>query len=733
MFNMTPTYYIQRSDPTDPCSALLFTPPKGSDELHEALKVTYPQFDNLQARMRAAVIDFYLYEQQQESMATQFHNSPTVSDHTSPDYSFNMTPFTTTEMSFPNTPQISHDTSPELMSFSLNSLPSDMPSLFPQVSAASQPSTTSPATDAHAAMPTQEELSTVWALPSRPEAKVHKRRCMTAAEKLAYKQKRVDGACADCKRRRRKCKHNSNPSTPSSSSGPSSTAKRHAARAPSQRPPSIPPNIDFNSPDFGMNFDNSQYPDFSANLQFEPMEMFDFTVDGLFENEMANMTAFAPHDEIVPLIPTFGNLNYNFGNHQSAVSSAAASQTSLWETGENRLRSMRQASLTPQNIASHNESSSQSLSLSTSESSLGSSSSQAASGYSSSSAGTSSPQSPSPRPKSIPDQHQSQSQSLADPGPAPGIARLKSSSASHVASTDSGLLPQPAVLQSNDRTLAKKKQRTSYQEELVPSSGVQGVLRTLSTGSLLVNQTSDLQLNNRTVVAKKKSTSQKEQQMPRRRVQSQDVLHSSTGTVQPNQEVVMQQPVLQRQATPRAHAALLPQTALQANGRVESQKTQQHSSEKTSSAIASRLCAVFPTGVQSSTSNHLTNGSAIASSNQALAAPMYAGFADICWSKSQTTASKATETVALAHADIQIALLQTIKAMLRSSTPTASNTTSIANSNASAKLNVDIAVQRNNGLKSLMSSLNRLAFNPFRSKPLSHSTAMPHQALVSCV
>lgn len=242
-----PTYFIQRSDPADPTSALDFNPPKGSDELHEALKAAFPHLSTLQSRMRQAVIEFYLLEQQiaqeQEFLADfsplvtnqqiMADVSPIASNHDSPDFSYSLisfpsaensfsgspdqifnTPFTTTDNSFPSTPNFSINNSPELLDFSLTSLPNDMSSLFPVSSINSQASpsvTVFETTPASTTVPTQDELTSVWALPSRPDAKVHKRRCMTAAEKQAYKAKRLAGACETCKRRRRKCTHNNKP------------------------------------------------------------------------------------------------------------------------------------------------------------------------------------------------------------------------------------------------------------------------------------------------------------------------------------------------------------------------------------------------------------------------------------------------------------------------------------------------------------------------------------------
>jgi hypothetical protein len=174
---MSRGYYITRlsapGEPIDPCAPLTFYPPKGSDELHEALKASYPFETSLSSRMRQAVIDFLMAEQQQD----QFMESPISS---------------TNQMT------------PEYLPSPQSSFVSTMPS--PAISGYASFNSTS-LTDAPAEpapLPAQQDLMTVWNLPSKPDAKIHTRRAMTAEEKKAYKQKRIVGACADCKRRRRK-------------------------------------------------------------------------------------------------------------------------------------------------------------------------------------------------------------------------------------------------------------------------------------------------------------------------------------------------------------------------------------------------------------------------------------------------------------------------------------------------------------------------------------------------
>lgn len=53
------------------------------------------------------------------------------------------------------------------------------------------------------------EMTSVWSVSSTVQPKIRTRRAMTDAEKKEYRRKRVDGACAECRRRRRKVSINS--------------------------------------------------------------------------------------------------------------------------------------------------------------------------------------------------------------------------------------------------------------------------------------------------------------------------------------------------------------------------------------------------------------------------------------------------------------------------------------------------------------------------------------------
>ncbi|QDS73072.1 hypothetical protein FKW77_009826 [Venturia effusa] len=189
-------YTIRRiigpGEPVDPCAPLEFFPPKGSDQLHEALKNAFPFEPTLQARMRQAVINFHLSEAQADIAQADF-----IQD----DY-----------LPSPQSSFISSATSPS------------RPGPLLQARSKSRDACNPPA---------QEELMDVWCLPSQPAAKIHTRRNMTAEEKKAYKAKRLAGACADCKRRRRKCDHDpSNPTKATSKKAVKTRMRSSVAKAP---------------------------------------------------------------------------------------------------------------------------------------------------------------------------------------------------------------------------------------------------------------------------------------------------------------------------------------------------------------------------------------------------------------------------------------------------------------------------------------------------------------------
>lgn len=270
-------FFITWSDPTNPAMGLDFFPPKGSDELHEALKEYYPHLDNLHARMRAAVIDFYL-EQQTLDADLMLQQSP------------------------------EYLTSPNSNSFASSmSTPLTQPIQM-------QPTSPIVASSVSSSAPRQEDLMNVWTLPSNPDAKIHKRRNMTDSEKAAYKQKRLEGACDDCKRRRRKCLHTAGSASSASSQTSGRRKSKQARRMTSQSDniakvftETFPMDFHFDEPIVP----SSQMETTQLNLELDFMNLldqsaselpwtndymntFDFTKDFELYGEPSNYNTFLP-------------------------------------------------------------------------------------------------------------------------------------------------------------------------------------------------------------------------------------------------------------------------------------------------------------------------------------------------------------------------------------------------------------------------------------------------------
>jgi hypothetical protein len=232
-------YTIRRitapGEPVDPCAPLEFFPPKGSDELHEALKAAFPFEPTLQARMRQAVINFHLSEAQADFAESEFVQDEYLP---SPQSSF-MSNVTSPSMSAP----ISRQTT------STSRGPSDPPA--------------------------QEELMDVWSLPSKPAAKIHTRRNMTPEEKKAYKAKRLAGACGDCKRRRRKCDHDSSSPTQASSKKVKARKRSVATQSPANQSCAAP----------AASFAIAPVSAVQDNFSFAPQDNF-FSFDAGFDSSM---------------------------------------------------------------------------------------------------------------------------------------------------------------------------------------------------------------------------------------------------------------------------------------------------------------------------------------------------------------------------------------------------------------------------------------------------------------
>lgn len=196
----TPAYVVYRDisngEPSDPTSPLLFFPPKGSDELFDALRTAFPHLKSHSERMRDAIIQFLLEERQEELLRT----SPAQTmDGTAPT--------TTTWLSASSSSSsasASVSSSPDLLDFATpSSLATSPQTLPPQLTR-----TASVAASSQASPPSLDQMTGVFSLSAESQPKQHMRRKMTEAEKVEYRKRRIVKACDKCAKRKRKCPHN---------------------------------------------------------------------------------------------------------------------------------------------------------------------------------------------------------------------------------------------------------------------------------------------------------------------------------------------------------------------------------------------------------------------------------------------------------------------------------------------------------------------------------------------
>ncbi|KAF7188645.1 hypothetical protein HII31_10307 [Pseudocercospora fuligena] len=185
----TPVYFVYRDipagEPFDPTSPLLFFPPKGSDELFDALRIAFPHLKTHSERMRDAIIKFLLEERQDEQ--TQASPAPAMD----------------ASMAWPSVSSsgsASMLSSPEMLDMST---PAYSPQPAPQLTRQA-----SVATSSQPSPPSLDQMTNVFSLSTSTQPKQRVRRKMTEAEKVEYRKRRIVKACDKCAKRKRKCPHN---------------------------------------------------------------------------------------------------------------------------------------------------------------------------------------------------------------------------------------------------------------------------------------------------------------------------------------------------------------------------------------------------------------------------------------------------------------------------------------------------------------------------------------------
>ncbi|KAI5358178.1 Putative zn(2)-C6 fungal-type DNA-binding domain-containing protein [Septoria linicola] len=292
VFEATPAYVVYRDlqpgEPFDPTSPLLFFPPKGSDELFDALRIAFPHLKTHSERMRDAIIQFLLDERQEE----QLQASPAMTMDTTAQ----------TWPSMSSSGSASVFSSPDLLD-----LPT--PTSFansPQAQAPQLARQASTATSGQASPPSLDQMTGVFSLSAEAQPKQRVRRKMTEAEKVEYRKRRIVKACDKCAKRKRKCPHNQAQMevVPRSKSGAKSvkpvshrTGKADKQIANSQDSASVQPLMADNL-DFAAGLDMGSFQTFDDFPMFED-SFPEFTVDDLMYFDQPGVN-FQPQDYFTP-------------------------------------------------------------------------------------------------------------------------------------------------------------------------------------------------------------------------------------------------------------------------------------------------------------------------------------------------------------------------------------------------------------------------------------------------
>ncbi|KAF2211695.1 hypothetical protein CERZMDRAFT_106339 [Cercospora zeae-maydis SCOH1-5] len=293
-FDVTPTYVIYRDlqpgEPFDPTSALLFFPPKGSDELFDALRLAFPRLKTHAERMRDAIIHFLLEERQEE----QLRASPAMTMDTAE-----------TWPSVSSSASASAFSSPDLLDLPTPTSFANSPQAHaPQLSR--QPSA---ATGTKTAPPSLEQMTGVFSLSAEAQPKQRVRRKMTDAEKAEYRKRRIVKACDKCAKRKRKCPHNQSQMEDISTANSSAKIAKPVAQKSSKAPQHTSDKCNAASLDHfapAESFDLATDLDMSTFQTFDDFPMFDdsftpeFTVDDLLHFDQLGSN-FPPHDDFSPV------------------------------------------------------------------------------------------------------------------------------------------------------------------------------------------------------------------------------------------------------------------------------------------------------------------------------------------------------------------------------------------------------------------------------------------------
>lgn len=204
-------YRVTNASSYDPAQGIEWMPPKESDELFEALRAAFPGRKTHRERMCEALMQFLASELEQDSNSKEL---PVVAQS---------------------------DASKSLQAskrpaFSAEANHIDNSNLSP---IARQEHGSEPKTGVRRSGKDWEDMTVVWKSNVGLTKGARPRRMMTEEERTDYRMRRVRGACVSCKRKKRKCNHDPEPSPSSSSDTVENLPPTPPLRAQRPKPPSV--------------------------------------------------------------------------------------------------------------------------------------------------------------------------------------------------------------------------------------------------------------------------------------------------------------------------------------------------------------------------------------------------------------------------------------------------------------------------------------------------------------
>lgn len=197
-----PAYIIYRDipagQPMDLTAPLAFFPPKDSDELFDALRISFPHLKSHSERVRQAVIGYLLEETVVPQMPEQLPTPQT-------NQSLTVSPWEASIQSMSS--DDSTWSSPDMLGLATPSFGNSPQPRYSQPMTR-QSTISMPVSQTEGTPPALEQMTGVFSLSDSAQPKQRVRRKMTEAEKAEYRKRRIVKACDKCSKRKRKCHHN---------------------------------------------------------------------------------------------------------------------------------------------------------------------------------------------------------------------------------------------------------------------------------------------------------------------------------------------------------------------------------------------------------------------------------------------------------------------------------------------------------------------------------------------